>query len=180
MKKLLSILLCVVMCVTFLAACGNDPAKEATKALTDTLDIIKSGDAKKLAEVGFTDEELPEEDLVIIKAFFGNLKYTVKDAVAVDENTVNVTVEITNVDMGTVFTEYFTQAMAKYMEDESWEDDGSLLNSVIADTDETITKTATVKLLKTNGTWDFDADENYDFADAITGGLNSFAENFEE
>ncbi len=68
MKKTISIIICAVLCISFLASCGGNPAPAApTSAATPTPDIMGSG---KTAEVGTkvdaTKEVKYKEDLTVI------------------------------------------------------------------------------------------------------------------
>lgn len=173
MKKLIALVLCFALCSVALISCSKSPADEASAALSEVLDALKAGDMDKIVDLGVADADTEEAKMIM--AMFKKLEHKVTEATEVDENTVEVKVSITTVDMMKVFEEYIAQGMAKMAEDPEWEDDGALLETIVDGIEETVTNSATVTMIKEDGKW-ITAEENTELANALLGGLGDALE----
>ncbi len=173
MKKVISILLAVVMILSF-AACGNKNTPE--KNLDAMLTALKNGDMETLAALN--DEEnfdiSGQEDMLSI---FTSLSWTFGETVMEDDDDATINVQITTTDMQTVFSEFMTQAMSQAMQGMEMTEDttSQLLLDIMNTTEETATFDVAVDMSLEDGKWIVD-DDNDEFFNAITGGLMEASE----
>ena len=168
MKKIFALVLCIILCAAPLVSCSKSSADEESAALSEMLDALKAGNTEKLVDLGLADEEA--EDMEMAMTMFKKLEYTVESAAEKDENTVEIAVSVTTIDMMKVFEEYISQGMEKMTENPEWEDDGALLETIIDEIEETVTTPATVTMIKEDGKWVIDED-NTELGNALLGGL---------
>ncbi len=174
MKKVISILLSVVMVLSFASCAKNNPQKDLDAMLT----ALKSGDMKTLAELeGESIEDFADMQGYI--SIFSSVSWTFGETVMKDDDDAIVNVQITTKDMQTVFTEYISQAMQQAMQGTEMTDEyaAELLLNVIASTEQTKTFDVEVEMSYDDGKWQVD-DENDAFFDAITGGLMEIVNDF--
>ena len=170
MKKLISLALAVLILAFSFASCGTHPA---ATALDKCLSYIETGDfanASVLENRAFSDE-----DDEMLKAMYAHFEYKIGEA-AETESGASVTVTITMTDVGTVFSNYMTEAL-KHMLDSDWDSDGAVFEQMLSADDAPLTtNTVKVAMVEKEGEW-IVADENNDLLNAITGGLFSALNN---
>jgi len=197
-KKILGLILAVVMVTACLAACGGpSPEQQAEKAVDSCFTALKSGDTQTatsyMKDSNITDTDDDSEDAAInetmTKAVFGKLEYKILSSQKMDDSTVTVKVEITNVDMKPVFTEFFTQALQYALENafadpQPTEEEMDQKMTEIFDTClskeglATVTKEVDVKVIMDGEKWIIDSDEG--LANALLGGLGDAMEELED
>lgn len=190
MKKLASLFVASIMVLTF-AACGNSGPKPE-EAVTAGLDAFKNMDTAAMA-VYFEDaEDLPTADEISAEEkeqydlLMKHLTYTIKES-KVDKDTATVTVDITNLDMNEVMTQYMGKVMemaiaeqAKAPEEQMNEDQiteavTKLLYDVMGAADAPVkTRTVDITLHKVDKAWKMVADD--ELGNALTGDLLTIAD----
>ena len=120
---------------------------------------------------------------------FGKLNYKILSSAKVDDSTVTVKVEISNVDMKPVFTEFFTQALqyaltSAFADPQPTEEEinqklEEMFNSCISKEGlATATREVDVKVVKDGDRWIIEGDDK--LANALLGGLLDAVEELEE
>lgn len=167
MKKLTSLFLAaalLLLAVLFVSCGGKSPSQ----VLTEELEALRKGEAS--ASDG---EMLTDADMEMQKIIYENMRYTVGEE-KISGSTAAVAVEITVIDIKTVFSQYLAEAFT-HAADENWDPDGEAMLGMMASPDApTVTKNVTVNMVKTDGEWVIDENGNDDFLDAISGGLLSY------
>ena len=195
--KILSLILAAVMVAVSLTACGANPEKQAEKAVSICFTALKAGELETAANylndtdiIGIGDDtEDSAMNEAMTKTVFGKLNYKILSSTLVDDNTVTVKVEISNVDMKPVFTEFFTQALQyaltnafadpKPTEEESNQKMEEIFNSCISKEDlATVTKEVDVKVVNDGDSWIIEGDDK--LANALLGGLLDAVEELED
>lgn len=196
--KILSLVVALVMVMTCFAACGGlSPEQQAEKAVDSCFTALKSGDTQTatsyMKDSDITDLDDDEEDSTVnetmTKAVFGKLDYKILSSTKVDDNTVTVKVEITNVDMKPVFTEFFTQALQYALanafadpqptDEEMNQKMTEIFDACISKEGlATVTKEVDVKVVKDGENWIIDSDDT--LANALLGGLGDAMEELED
>lgn len=124
-KKLLTVALIVIVAVCF-SACGSSPEDKAKDAVDSGFKALKDNNydevEKYIADFdsdvltkgmeGFSKEQTKE----FFNSFFLNFDYKIKDAKKKDDETVIVTVEVTNTDMKKVSEKWQKKIMSIAME----------------------------------------------------------------
>lgn len=195
--KVLALILAVVMVTACLTACGSEsPEKLAEKAVSACFDALKAVDLETAAaylkdsdsiEVG-ADAEDSAMNEVITKTVFGKLDYKILSSTKVDDSTVTVKVEVSNIDMKPVFTEFFTQALQyafanafanpQPTEEETNQKMAEIFNSCISKEGLTMaTKEVDIKVVKNGDNWIIDGDDI--LVNALLGGLLDVMEELE-
>jgi hypothetical protein len=184
MKKFITaVLLCFL--VISLAGCGGESPEQA---VNNALGAIKTADVDtaskyidynglmKTGESGSVNSEESEE---MVKLMMKNLTYKVISSTENgDEATVQA--EITNTDMSKIMSEFISEAFSlafsglseEQMNAEMTNKFNELLNR---DGNETVTKTVDIELTKAGSRWKIKISD--DFADAVFGGMISYATN---
>lgn len=197
-SKVLCLILVAVMVVACLAACGGvSPEKLAEQAVSTCIDALKMGDLETAAnylvdadiiEAGDDGEDSAMNESMT-KIVFGKLNYKILSSTKVDDSTVTVKVEISNVDMKPVFTEFFTQALQyafanafadpQPTEEETNQKMEEIFNSCISKEDlTTVTEEVDVKVVKDGDGWIIEGDDT--LANALLGGLLNVVEELED
>lgn len=185
MKRLMAVLLAGIMLFAF---AGCSPTKKAEKAVKSFLDATASLDiekAKGYINGGDEDELVFNEDIMLFgNELFGKMSYEIKETEEVDENTVNVIVEITNIDMKPVLGEFLRKALEfafsnAYTEDiteeEIEENYVRILSECLSEENlEMKTMEATVRVVLVDGEWKVEVDG--EFMNAVLGGLGDATE----
>lgn len=205
MKRMISILLAAVMALSF-TACGTkrESAQQVVeKAITavqemdwetaqsywgadafDTATDIASDDSEDSA----TDEQLEK----VLEPMMRNLSYTVTGSEEDEKaGTATVSVDITNIDMSLVMAELVKNAVADAMTyaflpadqqptDEELDEKymADLTELVTADDAETVTTSVDIPLTLVDDQWQISSSD--EAADAMMGGLISYAESLSE
>lgn len=166
MKKITSVLLCLVLLSLTLVACSSVGA--AGSVLDTELSLIKQG---KFSEVSiFSDSLFANEDADMLGAMYAKFKYKVgKEQIA--ENSAAVDVTITMVDMRAAFTAYVNEAK-QHFDDPDWDAEGSYFVELLRSGDIATKEFAiTVNMVKVDEAWTIIEEDNEDLLDALTGGL---------
>lgn len=120
MKKAKSLLALVLalMLVFALAGCGS-PETKAEEAVGSILTAFRDADFEKIAEyTGGDVSELTDEQKDLIGGMLEKMEYKIVSSEAIDDGNVNVTVEITSVDVEELLTAVLSKAMEFAMTDE--------------------------------------------------------------
>lgn len=196
MKKFAKILASVVALVLVASLCvGCFGPEAAAKATVDKVfTTLKSTNTEKVKEfLGFNDGganadmagvELFTDEL--LELIFKNLEYEIVDTEVVDDDNVNVTVKVTNTDMGPVFTDFLSEVTSyalahvdeiSNMSDEEMMDLTVELLTKCLDKEDLATKTEEIVMhvYREDGVWDIDPAQ--DVIDAILGGFVEASQN---
>lgn len=167
MKKIVSLILLGIILVTALCSCGTHAA---ATALDEALGSIKSGDFANAAII--EGSAFSDEDDAMLAAMYAKFDYTVGE-VAENADGAAVKATITMADVGTVFSNYLTEAMAHSL-DENWDADDTRFNEMLTAGDVPLsTFDVTVNMIEKDGKWVVDEENNDELLNAITGGLFS-------
>ncbi|MBQ2940709.1 MAG: hypothetical protein IJD97_00590 [Clostridia bacterium] len=185
MKRLMAVLLAGIMLFAFI---GCSPAKKAENAVASLLDGLKAMDFEKVAEYvtgGVNEDSLfDSETELFVGSLLENMEYEITGSEVVDENTVNVSVSITNIDMKPVLGEFFVAALQYAFstmnaepaptEEETNAKMAEILAECINKEDlAMITIEDTVSVVNVEGEWSVEMDG--EFTNAILGGLEDAA-----
>lgn len=196
--KIVSLLIVLAMMATCLVACGGPtPEQQAETAVNTCLNALKAGDletaAKYLDDADVTSVDDTDEDSmvnsVIMEKIFAKLEHKILSTQKIDDNTVTVKAEITNLDMKPVFTEFFTQALQYALgsafsenppsEEETNEEMTKIFDTCISKEDlATVTKEVEIKVVKTEDQWILQSSDL--LSDALLGGLEKVVEEIQE
>lgn len=200
MKKVLklSVLMILVVSMTLsLVACGTGVTEKAEASVNGMFQAFKSLDFEKaqqfvnLNELTFDKDEvnLDVEAKTFMKALFGKLDYAIVSSEKVDDNTVNVLVKITALDMKPVLADFMVAALQyafanafadpQPTEEETAQKMEELL--VAAATKEglaTVTNEVTVRVVNKDNGWKIAPDDT--FTNALFGGLKEASEALNE
>ncbi len=190
MKKIAKILASVVALVLVASLCvGCFGPEAAAKATVDKVfTTLKSTNTEKVKEfLGFAEggvnadmegvEMFTDE---LLELLFKNLDYEIVETEVIDNDNVNVTVKVTNTDMGPVFTDFISEVTSyafshvdeiSNMGDEEMMDlTIELLTKCLEKEDlATTTEEIVMHVYREDGVWDIDPAQ--DVIDAILGGF---------
>ena len=187
MKKTVKRLVAMVLAaVLVFALAGCTPEKKAERAVNSFLSEIKKVNIENaLSYVDKAEETkgdwLNENTELFIEELFSRLDYEIITSEIVDENTINVTVKLTNVDMKPVIKEFVAEAM-KYAlsnigaDPEPTEDEVNAKMIEILKTClnkeglEMVTMDATIEVVLVEGAWKISIDGS--LMNAMLGGLS--------
>lgn len=191
-KKLTAIFALIIMSLMILPACspkGETPEQATTNALNAIRDMKTSTIQKYLVYEDFMGSEVEElgEDEEYVKLIFRHLSHNILSS-SIDGETSTVKVEVTNINMAVILTEYFQQAFAftfsnAFSEDPLSEEEVNelteqmLVDLLKKDDVELTTSTITIALTKTDSSWKLEVDDV--FRDAILGGMLSAMEDID-
>lgn len=193
MKKTVKRLVAMVLAaVLVFALAGCTPEKKAERAVNSFLSEIKKVNIEKALNYVDKAEEtkgdwLNENTELFIEELFSRLDYEIITSEIVDENTINVTVKLTNVDMKPVIKEFVAEAM-KYAlsnigaDPEPTEDEVNAKMIEILKTClnkeglEMVTMDATIEVVLVEGVWKISIDGS--LMNAMLGGLSDAAADF--
>ncbi len=184
MKRLMAVLLAGIMLFAF---AGCSPTAQAEKAVTALLDEMKNADFEEAAEYisGGANEDsiFDEEAALFAENLVSRMEYEIIGSEEVDENTVNVSVSITNIDMKPVMSEFFVAALqyafSTMGSEETTEEETNakmmeiFLECISKEDLAMITIEDTVSVVKADGEWGVEMDG--EFTNAILGGLEDAA-----
>lgn len=188
LKKFLAFLTTLAMVFAFVGCSGGEsPETAVTNYLTafQSLDLETinkytndTSETTETADDAISDLENEETG----KAFVENLTFEILSSTE-EEDTATVKVSITNVDMANAMSQAISEmiplAFAGLSEEELEQKSTEAMISAIANNkDTTYTKEVDISLVKGENNWLIVPDN--DLADAITGGLVSYAENINE
>lgn len=192
LKRIAALMLSAAM-VMGLSACNE--VEKAENTLNSTMTALQSGDFVTAAgyikdtDVLTSNETFNtyKDNADFINAIFSKLNYKINSSELIDNSTVKMNVEITNVNMKTVLSnaisDLFTLAFSNiFASEEEQMSDEDMQNKMIeliaeginAEDAETVTNTVDVNAVKTDSGWKIDADNTV--IDAVTGGLLSAVE----
>lgn len=197
MKKLLSMFLALGMCVSLVGCSSGEAAPQDTvSAMIDTYKAQKLDELSNYYEGGDdffedgsdlnTELEAAEEELMnMFMEKLTDVDYTIENE-TIDEDTATVTVKITANNVGEKLAEGLQQAIVTALGLAFSETPEEEVNAIVAETmispvencEKTYENTVEVKLVKSeDGAWLLvSGDENYDLANALTGGLMQFSD----
>lgn len=197
MKKLLSMFLALGMCVSLVGCSSGEAAPQDTvSAMIDTYKAQKLDELSNYYEGGDdffedgsdlnTELEAAEEELMnMFMEKLTDVDYTIENE-TIDEDTATVTVKITANNVGEKLAEGLQQAIVTALGLAFSETSEEEINAIVAETmispvencEKNYENTVEVKLVKSeDGAWLLVSDdENYDLANALTGGLMQFSD----
>jgi len=167
-KKIVAILLSLVMAFSMV---GCSPARKAEKTVDKMFSAIERADfqaAEKYIDLGnFDPEQLDESPVgeadVYVKCLLDSVEHEIISSEEIDENTVNVTVDVTTVALGPVLGDFATEAMAyalssafddKPSEEEISKDMAKLFKEVMSKDDLKMnTNEVVIKVVKDDKNW---------------------------
>ena len=190
MKKTVKRLVAMVLAaVLVFALAGCTPEKKAERAVNSFLSEIKMVNIEKaLSYVDKAEETkgdwLNENTELFIEELFSRLDYEITTSEAADENTVNVNVKLTNVNMIPVMKEFAAEAMkyalSNIAADPAPTDEEvtakmiEILSNCLNKEDlEMVTLEATIKVVLVEGEWKVSIDGS--LVNAMFGGLSDAA-----
>ena len=189
MKKGLKIALSIVLMLSMLLAmtgCGEE--KKAQKAFEDLMSSLKALDFEQaqqymnLDEITIgEDESLTGDAKYFMENLFGKLEWEVLSATKIDNQTVQITANITALDMKPILGELFKKALEYAFENafsstppsdaENEAKMNEFLTEIVSGADlTTVTTEVTVKVVQGENGWHVMPDEA--FTDALLGGMN--------
>ena len=200
MKKVLklSVLMILVVSMTLsLVACGTGVTEKAEASVNGMFQAFKALDFEKaqqfvnLNELTFDKDEvsLDVEAKTFMKALFGKLDYAIVSSEKVDNNTVNVVVKITALDMKPILADFmiaapqyaFSNAFADPQpteEETAQKMEELLVAAATKDGLTTVTNEVTVKVVNRDNSWKIAPDDA--FTNALFGGLKEASDALNE
>lgn len=194
MRKLTTILLAVILCLS-IVACGVDPTP--TDVVNSYMDALKKNDTATISELysgdtelsnffnstGVDTESLSEEFMSTIKEKLLAFEYTLSnEKIDGDKATVDVSVKTYNfkVAFTNAVSDYFQKALSMIFSDVSDEEMNKLMENTLSEhlNDATFDyeKTAQINLTKTEDGWKIDDfEDNTEIINTLTGGMIEFA-----
>ncbi len=169
MKRIVAILLAAVMLLS-LAACG--PKRESAQSVAENaIKAVQKFDDEQMqkywgtSSVSTDSSEISNLDAECIKAMFSNLTYEVVSSKE-SETTAVVNVKFTNIDLAKAFSDAFSAAIAKAMQnafggadyDESTIMSEEMLNAIKSGNYEKVTKEASINLVLKDDAWVIDTE----------------------
>jgi len=181
MKKVTAIILAVGMIFSLMACSSNTPEKALDTALANA----QSGDSSAFQSVIMSDEEsssdssTDEQDQKMYLTLFTKMTYEIGKAQITDD-TAEVPVTITTLDMKTIMTNYLTEAFSNLL-NQDFDGDAWIRDAMAADDAATTTLTATVTMIKTDDVWKINNSADItEFANALTGGLYGYSQSISD
>lgn len=170
--RIASVVLIVLLLLT-LTACNKETPEESMSNVLEALKVFDIETMDKYSELADISNITSEKT----KKLFENLSYSI---LSTEENdaSVKVTVEITNVDMNLVSTDYLVEVMSygfgtisQFTEEELTDKLSTLLVGLIDKNKENkTTRTVTIELVEVDGKWQI-AQLNNEVINALTGGV---------
>jgi len=193
MKKILQVFLLILTTIVLTGCFGPSP----DRVVTDFFSAIKEGNfdtAANYIKSSNSNEEFREklekaqdiDDQKLAELLFSKLSWEIIST-SKDQNTAEVKTKVTSIDMVRVFTEVMNQIMplafASAFDENSSEKieeltDQYFMNAISDPDAPTITSEVTVKLVKEEGKWLIEPDD--DLLNAMTGNAGKLAELFED
>ena len=192
MRRWILALLIFTLVFTFTGCSGESPEQ----AVTNAIEAIKEMDQDKLSkyieydELVNTDDsaELTEQEEEQAKSIFKNLEYEIKSSTE-DGDTAVVNTDITNIDMGVVFSEMFMEMFSRAFDDAfssdpmTEEETDEMMLNLMAELmekhkDTTVTNTVSIKLNKVDNQWKIEMDD--ELQNALMGNLFNVVESMNE
>jgi len=192
MRRWILALLTFTLAFAFTGCSGESPEQ----AVTNAIEAIKEMDQEELSKYIEYDElintddstEMTEQEEEQAKSIFKNLEYEIKSSTE-DGNTAVVNAEITNIDMGIVFSEMFMEMFSRAFEDAfssdpmTEEESDEMMQELMTELmekhkDNTVTNTVAIKLNKVDNQWKIDLDD--EFQNALMGNLFNVVESMGE
>ncbi|MBE7046816.1 MAG: DUF4878 domain-containing protein [Ruminococcaceae bacterium] len=196
MKKLRSVIAVILTFVFMISLTGCGEIKKAESAVNNMFSAFKSLDfdkAQKYVDINDIKSSDSEDGLtgnaeMFMKNLFNRLDHKIISSEKIDSDTVNVTTEITAVDMKPVLGEFFASAMQYALsnafsnpqptEEEINEKMEELFATSASKPDlATVTNQVVIKVVKQDKEWKVIPDDT--FVDAILGGLTEAAKELE-
>lgn len=196
MKKIKSLIAIILTLIMMLSLTGCGEIKKAESTVSNMFAAFKALDfeeAQKYVNIDDIKPAASKDDLtgnaeMFMKNLFDRLDYKIISSEKIDSNTVNVTTEITAIDMKPVLGEFFVAAM-QYAFSNAFANPQPTEEETNAKMEELFTASATkpdlatvtnevvIKVVKDDKEWKVVSDDA--FVDAILGGLSAAAEELE-
>lgn len=196
MKKIKSLIAIILTLIMMLSLTGCGEIKKAESTVSNMFAAFKALDfeeAQKYVNIddikpAESKDDLPGNAEMFMKNLFDRLDYKIISSEKIDSNTVNVTTEITAIDMKPVLGEFFVAAM-QYAFSNAFANPQPTEEETNAKMEELFTASATkpdlatvtnevvIKVVKDDKEWKVVSDDA--FVDAILGGLSAAAEELE-
>lgn len=171
MKRIMAILLAAVMLFS-LAACGAK-RESAQSVAENAIKAVQKFDDEQMqkywgtSSVSTDSSEISNLDAECIKAMFSNLTYEVVSSKE-SETTAVVNVKFTNIDLAKAFSDAFSAAIAKAMQnafggadyDESTIMSEEMINAIKSGNYDKVTKEASINLVLKDDAWVIDTECN--------------------
>lgn len=179
--------------------CGN-PEDDAKAALDKTMTALATGDMETIVKelpgsdelediMGETDEDAmtKEQITAFYKALFSNLSYEAVSTKKVDDETVNITAKVSNINFGNVLTSWlqniFSIAFSNLDKSEEeitalFLDDFTTQVNAAVEKGDILEQEVTIKMVKTDEGWMMDPSD--DVLDAILGGFVKASETLDD
>lgn len=189
---MVALVLSLAGCVGGIAKKVKTPAEMAEDTVVKMFEAFKNVDleeAQKYVKLdalqGESATEVGVESKMLMEALFDRLDYKIVSSQEIDENKVEVKLEITSVDMKPVVQDYFKKAIeyafgTAMQEPQPTDEEMNakmtelFLESATQEGLETITKEATVEVIKDGEEWKVEG--NDEFLNALLGGLQEATE----
>ena len=200
MKKVLKLFVLMILVVSMtlsLVACGTGVTEKAEASVNGMFQAFKALDFEKaqqfvnLNELTFDKDEvsLDVEAKTFMKALFGKLDYAIVSSEKVDDNTVNVVVKITALDMKPILADFMIAALQyafsnAFADPQPTEEETAqkmeelLVAAATKDGLTTVTKEVTVKVVNRDNSWKIAPDDA--FTNALFGGLKEASDALNE
>ena len=192
MRRWISALLIIILVIGMTGCSGETPEQ----AVTNAIEAIKKMDQEELSryieydDLVNTDDstELTEQEEEQAKSIFKNLEYEIKTSDE-DGDTAVVNANITNIDMGVVFSEMFMEMFSRAFEDAfssdpmTEEETDEMMLNLMAELmekhrDTTVTNNVSIKLNKVDNQWKIEMDD--ELQNALMGNLFNVVESMNE
>ena len=200
MKRIIKVSVFVIFVVSMalsLAACGADVTKKAEASVNGMFQAFQALDFQAaqqyidLDKLAFDAEEidLDTDAQMFMKALFDKLDYEILSSEKIDDNTVNVVVKITALDMKPILADFMVAALqyafsSAFADPQPTEEETAqkieelFVEATSKDDVTTVTNEVTVKVVNSDDGWKIDPDDT--FTNALFGGLKEAAESLAE
>ena len=187
-RGLTAVLLVFTMIFSF-TGCGE--INKAEKTVNGLFASLKQADLEKISEymnvadlmnAGDEEDSFISNPETFMQSMFKQLDYKIVSSEKIDNSTVEVTVDITNIDMKPVFTDFFARAIQYAFssslssaqqpteEETSQKMEEMFIESVTKPNLATVTNTAVITVVKgEDKVWNIESDD--DFLNALLGGM---------
>ena len=190
MKKIKSLIVIILTFILILSLTGCGEIKKAETTVNNMFTAFKALDfeeAQKYVNLDDIKTNESEDDLtgneeMFMKNLFDRLDYRIISSEKIDSNTINVTTEVTAIDMKPVLGEFFVEVM-KYAFSNAFANPQPTEEETNAKMEElfaasatkpdlaTVTNEVVIKVVKSDKAWKVVCDDA--FVDAILGGLTT-------
>lgn len=177
-RKLFAISILFIVTLLFVGCGGASERTPEEAAVANALNALQQLDEETMERYFPNNNPLAnlgDEEEEVLRLFVENISFNIISS-SVDGNSAVVKTEITNINLGIIFSEYIEQLMETLMagfltgaELTEEEMDKMFFDLLKRPDNEMMTTTVDVRLIKDGYDWVIDADD--DFADAVFGGM---------